>query len=258
MLILSWPYLRCTPSYHHVFKSAGQGRKRSFFRDFRKNCLPTFFLRVATAAHDLKQYRFEKSRKTRRGQPVATPTMLVSHVGLRTTKPTQSFLPVRTRTLYLQGLQLSFMLILDLDLTLYALIFITACFCFILAFHFDSQAPFTRRRCENETESLRIVSDTIVFGQSDRARVYTKTMQGTFKDAFVWSDDEVELLSSRVDDYKTSTCADWDTVSLKQIVIRQMFQNVSKNVHQPVINPFFFFFSFRNISQKENEKKIDT
>ena len=35
------------------------------------------------------------------------------------------------------------------------------------------EAPFTRRRCENETESLRIVSDTIVFGQSDR-RVFTQ------------------------------------------------------------------------------------
>ena len=36
-----------------------------------------------------------------------------------------------------------------------------------------TEAPFTRRRCENETESLRIVSDTIVFGQSDR-RVFTR------------------------------------------------------------------------------------
>ena len=61
---------------------------------------------------------------------------------------------------------------------------------------------------------------------------------------------------SRVDDYKTSTCVDWDTVRLKHIVIRQVFPNVSKNVHQPV-NPLFFFF-IRNISQKENEKKIDT
>ena len=78
---------------------------------------------------------------------------------------------------------------------------------------------------------------------------------GTFKDAFVWSDDEVELLLSRVDDYKTSTSVDWDTVRLKHIVIRQVFPNVSKNVHQPVINPLF---SIRNISQKENEKKIDT
>ena len=65
---------------------------------------------------------------------------------------------------------------------------------------------------------------------------------GTFKDAFVWSDDEIELLLSRVDDYRTSTCVDWDTVRLKQIVIRQVFPNVSKNVHQPVINPLFFFF----------------
>ena len=37
----------------------------------------------------------------------------------------------------------------------------------------SSKAPFTRRRCENETESLRIVSDTIVFGQNDR-RVFTR------------------------------------------------------------------------------------
>ena len=36
-----------------------------------------------------------------------------------------------------------------------------------------TKAPFTRRRCENETESLRIVSDTIVFGQNDR-RVFTR------------------------------------------------------------------------------------
>ena len=82
-------------------------------------------------------------------------------------------------------------------------------------------------------------------------------MQGR-SNAFVWSDDEVELLLSRVDDYKTSTCVDWDTVRLKQIVIRQVFPNVSKNVHQPVINPLFFFFIYRNISQEENEKKIDT
>ena len=39
----------------------------------------------------------------------------------------------------------------------------------------------------------------------------------TFKDAFVWSDDEVELILSRVDDNQTSTCVDWDTV------IRQVF-----------------------------------
>ena len=39
--------------------------------------------------------------------------------------------------------------------------------------HCSSKAPFTRRRCENETESLRIVSDTIVFGKNDR-RVFTR------------------------------------------------------------------------------------
>ena len=78
---------------------------------------------------------------------------------------------------------------------------------------------------------------------------------GTFKDAFVWFGDEVELLLSRVDDYKRSTCVDWDTVRLKQIVIRQVFPNVSKNVHQPVINPLFFFF-VRNISQKEMRRKL--
>ena len=66
---------------------------------------------------------------------------------------------------------------------------------------------------------------------------------------------ELGLLLSRVNNYKTSTCVDWDTVRLKHIVIRQLFPNVSKNVHQPVINPLFFFF-IRNISQKENEKKI--
>ena len=37
----------------------------------------------------------------------------------------------------------------------------------------STKAPFTRRRCEIETESLRIVSGTIVFGQSDR-RVFTR------------------------------------------------------------------------------------
>ena len=36
-----------------------------------------------------------------------------------------------------------------------------------------NEAPFTRKRCENETESLRIVSDTIGFGQSDR-RLFTR------------------------------------------------------------------------------------
>ena len=41
------------------------------------------------------------------------------------------------------------------------------------------------------------------------------------------------------------------------IVIRQVFPNVSKNVHQPAIIPVFFFI-IRNISQKENEKKIAT
>ena len=45
--------------------------------------------------------------------------------------------------------------------------------CCNISFSCLSKAPFTRRRCENETESLRIVSDTIVFGQSDR-RVFTR------------------------------------------------------------------------------------
>ena len=60
---------------------------------------------------------------------------------------------------------------------------------------------------------------------------------GTFKDAlaFVWSDDEVELLLSRVNDYKTSSGVDWDTVCLKHFVFRGVFPNVSKNVHHPVI-----------------------
>ena len=60
---------------------------------------------------------------------------------------------------------------------------------------------------------------------------------GTLKDPSVWSDDEVELLLSRVNDYKTSSGVDWDTVRLKHMVIRQVFPNVSKNVQQPV--PFF-------------------
>ena len=92
---------------------------------------------------------------------------------------------------------------------------------------------------KNETESLRIVSDTIVFEKALGACLHEDDA-GTFEDAFVWSGNEDELLLSRVDDYKTSTCVDWDTVRLKHIVIRQVFPNVSKNVHQPVINPLFF------------------
>ena len=57
----------------------------------------------------------------------------------------------------------------------------------------------------------------------------------TLKNAFVWSNDEVELLLSRVNDYKTSSGVDWDTVRLKHIVIRQVFPNVWKNLHHPVI-----------------------
>ena len=49
---------------------------------------------------------------------------------------------------------------------------------------------------------------------------------GTFKDSFVWSDDEVELLLSCVNDYKTEMAAsgvEWETVRLKYAVIREMF-----------------------------------
>ena len=91
------------------------------------------------------------------------------------------------------------------------------------------KAPFTRRRCENE--SLRIVSDTIVFGQND-PRVFTRRRR-TFKDAFVRSDDDVECLLSRVNDYKTSPGVDWDPVRLKHFVIRQVFPNVSKERASP-------------------------
>ena len=56
---------------------------------------------------------------------------------------------------------------------------------------------------------------------------------GTFKDAFVRSDDDIELLLSRVNDYKTSPGVDWDTVHLKHFVIRQVFPNVSKERASP-------------------------
>ena len=91
----------------------------------------------------------------------------------------------------------------------------------------ECKAPFTRRRCENETESLRIVSDTIVFGQSDR-RVFTRRRCRHVQRRLRGFDGEVELLLSRVDDYRTSTCVDWDTVRLKHIVIGQVFPNSTR------------------------------
>ena len=111
----------------------------------------------------------------------------------------------------------------------------------------EIQAPFTRRRCENETESLRIVSDTIVFGQSDR-RVFTRRRcrdvqrrlrlvrrrRSSFFFFFV--------ARRRLQNVNMRGLGVWDTVRLKHIVIRQVFPNVSKNLHQPVINPLFFFF----------------
>ena len=67
--------------------------------------------------------------------------------------------------------------------------------------------------------------------------IQAQTDAQTFKDAFVWSDDKVELLLSRVNDVvdyrETSSGVDWDTVRLKHIVIRQVFPNVSKDVHHP-------------------------
>ena len=48
---------------------------------------------------------------------------------------------------------------------------------------------------------------------------------------------------------------DWDTVRLKHIVIRQMFPNVSKNVHQPIINPLFFFHKKHFTKRKWEENR---
>ena len=60
-----------------------------------------------------------------------------------------------------------------------------------------------------------------------RRKNFKAPTSGTCKDAFVWSDDEVELLLSCVNDYKTEMAAsgvDWETVRLiKYVVIRETF-----------------------------------
>ena len=116
------------------------------------------------------------------------------------------------------------------------------------------QAPFTRRRCGNETESFRIVSDTIVFGQSDR-RVFTRRrcrdVQRCLRLVRRRSRSRASFVARRT--LQNVNMRAWDTVRLKHIVIQQVLSNVSKNVHQPVINPLFFFI--RNISQKEMRRK---
>ena len=108
-----------------------------------------------------------------------------------------------------------------------------------------TEAPFTRKRCENESESLRIVSDTIGFGQSDR-RLFTRRR---------WRDVQKRLRLVR-------------RRSRASFVARRRVQNVNmrglghcapqtdrdSTALSKCIEERASAF-IRNISQKENEKK---
>ena len=54
------------------------------------------------------------------------------------------------------------------------------------------------------------------------------TVTGMSPKLVVWSDD-VELLLSRVNDFKTSPGVEWDTVRIKHFVIRQVFPKYTLN-----------------------------
>ena len=106
---------------------------------------------------------------------------------------------------------------------------------------------------EDDVKTKRKVSDTIVFGQSDR-RVFTRRrcrdVQRRLR--LVRRRSRASLVARRTIT-KRQQCVDWDTVRLKHIVIGQVFPNVSKNVHQPVMNPLFF--SLETFHNKKMRRK---